>query len=139
MKLSEAHVLIVDDEPALCDIFTQWVEMSGCQSVRSAADGEAALAAILSCPVDILITDVRMPIMNGITLVHRLHERGVNIPSIVFVSGFADVDVRQMYELGVEAFLAKPLTRGDLISCIERALFTLACTVESFSKTELKY
>src|ERR1022692_2753340 len=115
MKLHEAQILIVDDEPALRDIFTQWIEMSGCGAVRDASNGEAALAAILAEPVDILITDVRMPVMDGITLVRRLHELGIDIPSIIFVSGFVDVDLRQMYGLGVEAFLAKPFKREELI------------------------
>ncbi len=122
MRLHEAQILIVDDESALREIFTQWVEMAGCAMVREASNGEAALAAIQAQPVDILITDVRMPVMDGVTLVRRLYELGIDIPSIIFVSGFADVDVSQMYHLGVEAFLSKPFKREDLIGSIEKSL-----------------
>ena len=71
---------------------------------------------------DLLISDVRMPKMDGITLVRRLAERESTIPSIIFVSGFGDVDEREMYEQGVEAFLAKPLRMSELLLAIQRAL-----------------
>lgn len=96
--------------------------MSGCTVVRSAANGAEALAEIQAEPIDLLITDVRMPIMDGVTLVRRLGELRLEVPSIIFVSGFGDVDGRQMYDLGVEAFLTKPLRLQDLMVHIQRAL-----------------
>lgn len=63
-----------------------------------------------------------MPVMDGVSLVRRLHQLGVDIPSIIFVSGFSDVDEREMYHLGVEAFLAKPLRREDLLAYIEKSI-----------------
>jgi CheY-like chemotaxis protein len=122
MKLLDARILVVDDEPALREIFTQWLKVLGCGDVRCAADGEAALAAIAAQPIDLLVTDVRMPVMDGVALVRRLGELGSTIPSIVFVSGFGDVDPREMYDLGVEAFLAKPLHRQTLIECLKSAI-----------------
>jgi len=122
IKLQDARILIVDDEPDLRDIFSEWLKGSGCASPRTAADGAAAVAAIQAERVDLLITDVRMPIMDGVTLVRRLYELKLEVPSIVFVSGFGDVDMRHMYDLGVEAFLAKPLKREELIGCAERAI-----------------
>lgn len=94
----------------------------GCSAIRTANDGAAAIAAIEAEPVDLLITDVRMPIMDGITLVQRLKEMGLGVPSIVFVSGFADVNFRDMYDLGVTAFLAKPMARNEFIASAERAI-----------------
>jgi len=72
--------------------------------------------------IDLLITDVRMPVMDGVTLVRRMVEIGMSLPSIVFVSGFGDVDRKEMYALGVEAFLSKPFDREELLGVIERAL-----------------
>ena len=96
--------------------------MAGCQKVYTAKDGEGALATIKDRHNDLLVTDVRMPGMDGITLVRNLAELGTSIPSIVFVSGFGDVDAREMFGLGVEAFLAKPLPRGQLVQVAEMAL-----------------
>jgi CheY-like chemotaxis protein len=122
MELSEARVLVVDDEPALCEIFAQWMKIAGCRTVRTERDGEEALAAVAEGPVDVLVTDVRMPRMDGVTLVRRLVERGETIPTIIFVSGFGDVDQREMYGLGVEAFLSKPLRREELMGAVKRAI-----------------
>ncbi len=122
MKLIDAKILVVDDEPALREIFAQWLKVLGCGDVRTASDGEAALAAIAARPIDLLVTDVRMPVMDGVALVRRLGTLGDTVPSIVFVSGFGDVDNREMYDLGVEAFLAKPLHRENLVDCLKRAV-----------------
>jgi CheY-like chemotaxis protein len=122
MELSEARVLVVDDEPALCEIFAQWMKLAGCRSIRTEPNGEAALAAVSEEQVDVLVTDVRMPLMDGVTLVRTLVERGEGIPTIIFVSGFGDVDHREMYGLGVEAFLTKPLRREELMSAVRRAI-----------------
>jgi DNA-binding response OmpR family regulator len=72
--------------------------------------------------IDLLLTDVRMPVMDGIAMVRRLGELGQSIPSIVFVSGFGDVDRREMYDLGVEAFIAKPCDRKELLSVLQKAV-----------------
>jgi hypothetical protein len=60
--------------------------------------------------------------MDGLTLIRRLRELGIVVPSIIFVSGFADIDIRQMFEFGVEAFLSKPLKREELIACVETSI-----------------
>ena len=122
MKLSEATVLVVDDEPALREIFAKWLVAVGCGKVHTAADGLAALAVLEAEPIDLLITDLRMPVMDGVTLVRRLMETGASLPSIVFISGFGDVDRKEMYALGVEAFIAKPFDREELLGVLERAL-----------------
>ena len=122
MNLSEANILIVDDEPFLLEIFARWLTAVGCRSVFTAANGQAALAILQERSIDLLLTDVRMPVMDGLTLVRRLGETGSTLPSIVFVSGFGDVDRREMYALGVEAFIAKPFDRAELLAVLERAV-----------------
>ena len=95
----------------------------GCCNLHTATNGEEALAVLKTVSIDLLMTDVRMPIMDGITLVRHLGEMGGPVPSIVFISGFGNsIDHREMYALGVEAFLAKPILQDDLIEIAERAL-----------------
>jgi CheY-like chemotaxis protein len=122
MKLTEARILVVDDEETLRDIFAKWLRGSGCLEVRTAANGVEAIEAIEAHPIDVLVTDVRMPVMDGVTLVRRLAQRGERIACIIFVSGFGDVDQREMYNLGVEAFLAKPFRLEELSDAIELAI-----------------
>jgi len=122
IKLSEATILVVDDEPALRDILAKWLRLIGCGKVLVAADGRAALAVLKEESVHLLITDVRMPVMDGVGLVRGLAQLERPIPSIVFVSGFGDVDRMEMYGLGVEAFISKPFDRSELLGVLERAV-----------------
>ncbi len=112
----------MDDEPILLSIFGAWLGVLGDGKLRTASNGEEALAALVAQPVDVLITDVRMPVMDGVTLVRRLAKAGLTVPTIIFVSGFGDVDQKEMYSLGVEAFLAKPVRREELIEVLHTAL-----------------
>jgi CheY-like chemotaxis protein len=122
MNLSEAAILLVDDEPQLLEIFGLWLAAAGCRNLYTAANGEIALAVLKTCSIDLIVTDVRMPIMDGITLVRRLREVAKAVPRVIFISGFGDINQREMYGLGVEAFLAKPLSKEDLITVVEKAL-----------------
>jgi CheY-like chemotaxis protein len=122
MKLKEASVMLVDDETALREIFAKWLRQSGCEKVLTASNGLEAVETISHVQVDVLITDVRMPVMDGVELVRKLAELNRRLPSIIFVSGFGDVDLREMYDLGVEAFLTKPFRLEELSTVLELAL-----------------
>jgi CheY-like chemotaxis protein len=121
MKLEEATVLVVDDEKDLREIFSAWLGRKGCR-VLTAANGVEALAILDTEKVDVLVSDIRMPIMGGVALVRNIYERRLLIPSIIFVSGYGDVEPREMYGLGVEALMEKPLSRKDLIRTLEDSL-----------------
>jgi len=121
MKLKDATVLVVDDEPELREIFSAWLGRSAGR-VLTAANGEEALAVLAAEKVDALVSDIRMPIVDGITLVRRIYAMGLAIPSIIFVSGFGDVDRREMHALGVEALLEKPLDRKHLLNALQQSL-----------------
>jgi CheY-like chemotaxis protein len=121
MNIAEATILIVDDEPELLEIFAVWLRRAGC-TVLTAINGAEALKLLQIQQVDALVSDIRMPIMDGVTLVRTLFELGIHIPSIIFVSGFGDIDVRDVYALGVEALLAKPLSRQQFMQALEGCL-----------------
>ena len=72
MKLAEASILVLDDEPDLVDIFGNWLTAAGYQHVYTAENGQGALAVINSTAIDLLVTDLRMPLMDGITLVRQI-------------------------------------------------------------------
>ena len=72
MKLAEASILVLDDEPDLVDIFGNWLTAAGYQHVYTAENGQGALAVINSTAIDLLVTDLRMALMDGITLVRQI-------------------------------------------------------------------
>jgi len=63
-----------------------------------------------------------MPRMTGVELVRAIHAESIVVPSILFVSGFGDIDKREMYSLGVEGFLSKPVSRKDVIASAELSI-----------------
>jgi CheY-like chemotaxis protein len=121
MRLEEATILVVDDEAELREIFSAWLGRKGCR-VLTASNGVEALEVLERERIDVLLSDIRMPVMGGVELVREVFERKMVIPSIIFVSGFGDVRPREMYGLGVEALMEKPLSRQDLIRVLEDSL-----------------
>lgn len=117
----QANILIADDEPDMREIFAAWLRKLGC-AVTEVADGREALEAVARNNFDAIVTDVRMPRVDGIQLVRHIHRSGNYIPVIIFVSGFVDLPLPDAYDLGVEAVLSKPCPRKDLISALRRSI-----------------
>jgi len=121
MLLRDAAILVVDDEPALRDILSNWISRTGA-AVVTAAHGAEALALLEVRPFDLLISDVRMPVMDGVTLLRTARARGMRIPTVIFISGYTDITPREAYALGVEILMEKPFTREDLLASAQRSL-----------------
>ncbi|HWW18878.1 MAG TPA: response regulator [Candidatus Saccharimonadales bacterium] len=121
MQLKDATVLLVDDEPDLRSIIAEWFRREGCH-VLVAEDGTQALSMISANPIDVVVSDVRMPVMDGITLLKKVKANGYK-SSVMFLSGFTDViKPRESYDLGIEAVMSKPVERRRLISAVTRIL-----------------
>jgi len=112
----------VDDEPDLREIYGYWLDAANCARHYTAANGEEALTRLKTTHIDALVTDIRMPVMDGITLVRCVANLAQPVPCIIFVTGCGDVDQREMYSLGVEAFLVKGLDRADFIYVLQNVL-----------------
>ena len=121
MLLKDATLLVVDDEPYYCEIAKDWFEREGCR-VFTADDGLAALAFVEKEKFNAIITDIRMPRMDGVELIRRLKASGSYTPTAVALSGFSDLSPRDAYDLGIEAQLSKPVSRQVLIAAVEAAL-----------------
>lgn len=117
----QASILIADDEPDMREIFAAWLRNLGC-TVIEVADGREALDALAHNDFDAVVTDVRMPRVDGIQLVRHLHASGKYVPVVIFVSGFVDLPLPDAYDLGVEAVLSKPCPRKELIAALRRSI-----------------
>jgi CheY-like chemotaxis protein len=121
MQLKDATVLIVDDEPVLCEIKSAWLtRLVG--RVLVASNGAEALEALAANHVDLVITDIRMPVMDGLTLLKKITDSAKPRPSVIFITGFSDFDLRDAYDLGADAILEKPMERDDLLQAVKRSL-----------------
>ena len=121
MKLKDTTVLVVDDEPMLLDIFRDWLQEEDCH-VWTAGDGAAALQILRDNHLDVIVSDVRMPVMDGVALVKKLPMSSPNQPKVIFISGFTDLEPREAYQLGVEALLQKPIERLQFVGAIRNVL-----------------
>ncbi|HTU55768.1 MAG TPA: response regulator, partial [Acetobacteraceae bacterium] len=111
---------VVDDDEAVRDSLRTLLESSGLavHTYPSAALFLEAAPGILGC----VLTDVRMPDMDGLALQRRLNERGLHLPVIVMTGqGDIAVAVRAM-KAGALDFLEKPFHDDDLLAAVERAL-----------------
>jgi len=122
MKLADATILVVDDEPFLRECFARWLKRRGCDLVFTAGNGVEALALVEIRRFDVLITDIHMPLMDGIQLLREIRSRGIAIPSIIFVGGYLEMDRAEMFELGVECMLAKPFLAESLLLAVETSV-----------------
>lgn len=119
MKKSAADIkiLIVDDEEALRKAIAFDFKRKGFQ-VFEAGSGNKAMLLIEAEPIDIVISDVRMPDGDGISLLQRIKERDANLPIVLFITGYADLTVEDAYEYGVDAIFSKPFERKALMQMV---------------------
>ncbi len=109
------RVLVLDDEPALRDVVRRSLEQAGCSSVATAADGCEGLQILLSQPFDVVISDLMMEPMDGITFITEALRIWPWLGVVVF-SGYVQPAVREKAEeLGITVILEKPISHRDLI------------------------
>lgn len=114
------QVLIVEDEPIVAEALLKssiWDDL-GLEVIGNAFNGLDAIDWMDKHHVDIVITDIRMPQMDGIALIRNLRERGSKV-KIVILSGHDDFNyVKEAIKLGVENYLLKPLDKSELASTL---------------------
>ena len=112
-------VLIIDDEPSIREITKTSLEAYNYKAI-TACDGIEAIAlyAEYRDKISIVLTDMLMPSMDGITTIRTLHKINPNV-KIIAISGLATSDkMNAAYELGIKAFLSKPYTAKQLLETI---------------------
>jgi len=110
-------VLLVDDEPAVRNLFALALSREGYHVLEAGNGAEALQVAAQLDAIDLVVTDIVMPVMKGPELAARLRERFPALP-FVFVSGYLVSD-----DLGPNAhMLAKPFVRQDLVKKVLEAI-----------------
>ena len=101
------HVLVVDDESDVRDLLSKFLTRRGYE-VLTAGDGEAAIEAIRESRPDIVLLDIRLPKIDGLSVLQHLRDEASDI-AIITMSGNADEDTaRRSLELGAADFITKP-------------------------------
>lgn len=116
--MPDVRVLVVDDEPDIRATVQAMLEIEG-YLVEQAANGADALAVIEREPPDLVILDMRMPVLDGWAFSTELRRRGHEIPVVVMTA--ARDAARWATEIAAAAFVAKPFRFDDLLGAVERA------------------
>ena len=114
-------VVIIDDEPWTREVVKhlgQWKEL-GLTIIGEASDGDLGLEMVRELRPDIILTDVRMPYLNGINLVRTLRAEN-NEAQVIFFSGYDDSTyIRGALRLGASDYLLKPIKPNELNECLK--------------------
>lgn len=113
------RVLVVDDEPSYRSVIQQHLSHLG-YACDSAEDAEAALRVLESVPYDLVISDVRMPGMNGVQLLKELTGRGHPASVIIMTAHAEDYTYSEIIEAGAVDYIAKPFQISELQAKLKR-------------------
>ena len=129
MTIASHLVLVVDDDPTTCALTTTILERAGYRT-RFCTNGKDALAVVAAEPVALVLLDVMMPGMDGFEVCTALRktDKGKRLP-IILLTGRDDVDTRlEGIQSGVSEFLAKPVSRHELLARVRAQLHILSLT-----------
>jgi two-component system response regulator YesN len=118
------RIVIADDEPFIVKLIRQLIDCEGLgvEIVGEASDGAAALKLVREKKPDILITDIRMPLMDGIELIEEIHQDALPV-RIIAISGHRRFDYAyNALKYGVEDFIVKPISKKELNDSIDKLL-----------------
>lgn len=116
-----ASVLVVEDSPDIRRILVSMIAPMGVNIIE-AKTGREGLDLLKAQPIDVVISDLVMPEMSGMMLLHSMLESGLHVPFIL-ISGHADKDAAiQALRLGAFDFLEKPMHEDDLRQIVHEAL-----------------
>jgi len=114
------RVLVVDDDPPLRRMLARTLNAEGYE-VTLAADGGAALLATERAAPDVIVLDVAMPAMDGLSVTRRLRDRGLPTPILMLTARDAVADRVAGLEAGADDYLVKPFAVAELVARV-RAL-----------------
>jgi DNA-binding NtrC family response regulator len=135
MDLAKGSLLIVEDEPGIRQILSQILAKYS-SNVQTASNGKEALGLIKAGNVDVILSDISMPIMNGLELLAEVRNMGMELP-FVFLTAYGDKEkLIEALRLGATDFLEKPFDPPVVIDVIQKAFELSEAMKEVEQKTE---
>lgn len=121
-------VLLVDDEDDVLESLVNSIDwpVYGIDSILTASDGVSAYNILRTIHVDLLITDIRMPHLDGIALIRHVHEIYPNIRCILLTSHKDFQYAKDAISLGVENYLLKPVNINELDNSVRKSIENLS-------------
>jgi excisionase family DNA binding protein len=118
---SRSRILIVDDEAAIRDLLAKTLALAE-YDVDVAPDGRSALERLRTLPYDLLITDLRMPGVDGLTVIREGRRYRPDIPVIIITGFSTEASAIEAINLGVSGYLIKPFRVPKVLAAAAKAL-----------------
>lgn len=115
-------ILVVDDEPMLCEILKDFLELDSYE-VQQASGGEQAFRMITQDCFDCVISDVCMPNGDGTQLAQRISSMPGKKPHVFLTTGFSEISEEQVRLLGVVKVLQKPFVYEELLNSVKSVVY----------------
>ncbi len=121
MQMKNSTVLIVDDDKALLKVMKKFFEKRGFR-VFGADNGEKALKIFTKEDIDLIISDLKMPKMNGDTLFAEVREKQPTIPFFLYTGYLEHTSIPILEKMGISGVLEKPLTLDEVLDAVKDSL-----------------
>jgi DNA-binding response OmpR family regulator len=118
--MNQQSILVVDDEPAICEVVALYLESAG-YAVHTAPDGRRALQALTDALPDLVILDVMLPEVDGFEITRRLRLEGTT-PIILLTARREEADRIEGLDLGADDYVVKPFSPHELVSRVRAVL-----------------
>jgi len=121
MRLQGCSIVIADDDEPIRDWLRDVLELEGA-SIRLAASGKEALASIEADEPDVVICDVRMPLLDGMAVLQQLRAKGVDMPVLMITAQPSSTKTIEAMQLGAYDYISKPFDADEILHTVQRAL-----------------
>src|SRR5215469_14361617 len=119
--MRNVRVLLADDQPTICEAVASLLNATY-EIIASVRDGQALIQAAMRLKPDVVVTDISMPVLNGIEAAKILRDSGSR-SRIVFLTVHQDLDfIKACFAAGALAYVSKPRMSTDLLPAIQEAL-----------------
>ena len=118
--MNEKHILVIEDEPSLAEVVSLYLKRAGFQ-VQIANDGKQAMSILEKQIPDLVIMDIMLPEMDGLSLTRWLRDRS-NVPIIMVTARREEVDRIAGLEMGADDYVVKPFSPQELVSRVRAVL-----------------
>jgi two-component system, chemotaxis family, chemotaxis protein CheY len=124
LDMADYTCLIVEDSPMMRQLLVFAMSRVKNMAIVEADDGVEALKILAGAKFDIIITDINMPIMDGLKLVKRIRSDAVHrdVPIVIITTEGAAEDRQRALQLGADAYITKPIQAPQVISKVKELL-----------------
>lgn len=116
-------IMIVEDDEMLIDVYVTVLKKNGF-SIVACNNGKEALKALETESFDLILSDIKMPIMNGFDMLTEIRKKNSQNPPVILVSGYSEFSEEEVLARGAAGLLQKPIRAKELLERVHAILVT---------------